>query len=489
MPLPTTRSTLSRLREVVADTRFRLVAGLILLAAAANALRPDRSPESRIAPAPAMAAVAAPAAAALRDALGKGETLSQIWERNGRPRAEMVAVVEAANAVFDVRQLRAGTPIEFYLDLEGLRDSRVGLRDSGVGLRDSRVGLRDSGVGLRDSGVGLPSSGGALGDSPAGLDSVVIRVNADRTVAIRAGGVGAFRAELRETPVREVLRTHVGCIETSLYGALTTRSDDFSLLALELDKIYGGLIDFYSDLQPGDCVSLSFQTFVRPDGSLRFGRIESAELVNGGRRNVAVHFAAPDGTADYYDAEGKSLKRQFLRSPLKFTRISSGFTLRRYHPVLKRYRAHPGIDYAAPAGTPVQAAGNGVVRFAGWKRGYGKFVTIGHGKVYETSYAHLSRIPRGIRSGVRVSQGEVIGYVGSTGLSTGPHLDYRFTKNGKFVNPLDESLPTGEPVAPQYVTLFAERRDRALQRLEEAYRTVLVDGGPEARQETSFGDD
>jgi murein DD-endopeptidase MepM/ murein hydrolase activator NlpD len=321
-------------------------------------------------------------------------------------------------------------------------------------------------------------------------DSVLIRLDRDRTLAVR-DAASSPRAELRETPVREVRRTHVGCIESSLYGALeaSAEGEDLSPLALELDRIYGGVVDFYSDLHPGDCVAIVYGAFVRPDGSARLGAIESAELVNRGVSRAAIWFEAPDGTSDWYDADGNSLRRQFLRSPLKFTRISSRFTMRRFHPILKRYRAHPAIDYVAPAGTPVQAAGNGVVTHAGWKGGYGKFVELQHGKVYRTSYAHLSRIAAGLRPGRRVSQGEVIGYVGSTGLSTSAHLDYRFTKNGRFVNPLSEDLPTGEPVPAAYGALFAERKERALELLEDAYRTVLVrrDGGEPGFAATALG--
>lgn len=441
------RSTSTRLRGLLSDPRFKVFVALVVLTIAGRALLPSRSVPERTAVLSPLPTAIADRAVVVRDSLAAGETLSEVWERNSRARQEMAGVVEAANVVFDVRQLRAGTAIELY-------------------PRDPAA----------PAGVPL------TGEEPPGLDSVLIRIDADRTLAVRAAAAD-FRGELRETPVREVLRTHVGCIEGSLYAALTTAptatrpaGEDFSLLALELDRIYGGVMDFYTDLQPGDCVSLVFQTFVRPDGSFRLGRIESAEFVNEGTRRAAIWFQAPDGTADYYDLEGKSLKRQFLRSPLKFTRISSGFTLRRFHPILRRYRAHPGIDYAAPAGTPVQAAGNGVVTFAGWKRGYGKTVELRHGKVYATSYAHLSRIPGGIRRGARVSQGQIIGHVGSTGLSTGPHLDYRFTKNGKFVNPLDQRLPTSEPVAPEYASLFADRRDREMRRLGERYRTMFAAG-------------
>jgi murein DD-endopeptidase MepM/ murein hydrolase activator NlpD len=382
----------------------------------------------------------------VKDELGPGETLSGIWERNGRPAIEMAAVVDAASSAFDVRQLRAGTPIEIHLSPRGASSP-------------------------------TPPQDVAAGAASTPIDSVVLRLDSDRRLVVRASRDGTFRGELLETPVREVPRTYVGCIESSLYAALETDTEDFSPLALELDRIYGGQIDFYSDLQPGDCVAVTFDTFVRPDGSFRIGRIDAAEFVNHGRRLPAIWFEAPDGSADYYDLDGKSLKRQFLKSPLKFTRISSGFTMRRFHPILKRYRAHPGIDYVAPAGTPVQSAGNGVVAFAGWQRGYGNFVQIKHGKVYETSYAHLSRIAKGIRRGARVTQGDVIGFVGATGLATGAHLDYRFSKNGKFVNPLDQSFPSGDPVAAPYQALFAERRERALQPLKDVYRTVLVDAG------------
>lgn len=449
--------------------RPRLALGAAILAAAVSAkllvdpppaptsLPPSLERSAGVRPADREPPVAPPV---LSDSLAAGETLSLVWERNARPADEISAVVSAASAVFDVRQLRAGAPIEMYLRGPG-----------------------------HDWGGGAPG-GVPVSSAAAPLDSVLIRIDAERRLALLADGASAFRGEVRETPVREVYRTYVGCIETSLYEALESEAGDFSLFALELDRIYGGQIDFYSDLHPDDCVSLYFHAFERPDGSLRLGRIESAELVNKGKRHRAVWFRAPDGTADYYDPSGRSLKRQFLRSPLKFTRISSGFTLRRFHPVLKRYRAHLGIDYAAPAGSPVQAAGNGIVTFAGWKRGYGKVVEIRHGKVYETSYAHLSRIPAGVRAGRRVSQGEVIGYVGSTGLSTGPHLDYRFSKNGVFVNPLKEKFVSGEPVAPQYASLFADQRDHALRMLASP-ETVLAGaaafGAPVARGAAALG--
>lgn len=444
------------LRRLLADPRVVAVVLAVGAAVAAQRLRPREDAPPPV-PTPTPVAARLPDVAVLRDSLGRGETLSELWERQGLAAVQVAEIAEAASAVFDVRLLRPGTPVEIWLRGSAGRNPDAAQVAAGAVAR-------------------APSA-------PASPDSVVIRLDRDRTLAVRNAS-SSPRAELRETPVREVRRTHVGCIESSLYGALAdgAAGEDLTPLALELDRIYGGVVDFYSDLQPGDCVAIVYRAYVRPDGSARLGAIESAELVNRGVSRAAIWFEAPDGTSDWYDADGNSLRRQFLRSPLKFTRISSGFTTRRFHPILKRYRAHPGIDYVAPAGTPVQAAGNGVVRHAGWKGGYGKFVEIQHGKVYRTSYAHLSRIAAGLRPGRRVSQGEIVGYVGSTGLSTAAHLDYRFTKNGRFVNPLSEDLPTGEPVPPEYGALFAERRDRARELLSEAYRTVLVrrDGGDPA---------
>jgi murein DD-endopeptidase MepM/ murein hydrolase activator NlpD len=440
------------LRRVLADPRVVAVVLAVGAAVAAQGLRPREDAPPPV-PTPTPVAARLPAVAVLRDSLGRGETLSELWERQGLAAVQVAEIAEAASAVFDVRLLRPGTPVEIW-------------------LRGSAAGRGP------DAAQAAAAAVARGGSAPASPDSVVIRLDRDRTLAVRNAS-SSPRAELRETPVREVRRTHVGCIESSLYGALAAGAagEDLTPLALELDRIYGGVVDFYSDLQPGDCVAIVYRAYVRPDGSARLGAIESAELVNRGVSRAAIWFEAPDGTSDWYDADGNSLRRQFLRSPLKFTRISSGFSMRRFHPLLKRYRAHPGIDYAAPAGTPVQAAGNGVVAFAGWQRGYGNMVEIKHGKVYTTSYAHLSRVAKGVRRGSRVSQGDVIGFVGSTGLATGPHLDYRFSKNGRFVNPLRENFTSGDPVAPQYLALFAERRDRLMEPLTEIYRTVLVDRG------------
>jgi murein DD-endopeptidase MepM/ murein hydrolase activator NlpD len=186
---------------------------------------------------------------------------------------------------------------------------------------------------------------------------------------------------------------------------------------------------------------------------------------NEGEQHIAIGFEEPDGTMEYYDCDGNSVRRVFLKSPLNYRRISSYFTHRRFHPILKIYRPHYGVDYAAPIGTPVVAIGDGRVTHAGWNGGMGNFVEIRHNNIYTSCYGHLSRYGKGVRSGVRVTQGQVIGYVGSTGLSTGPHLDFRVKKYGSYVNPLTIDYPRGEPVGEERREAFFARRDLILKGL------------------------
>ncbi|HEV7800277.1 MAG TPA: M23 family metallopeptidase, partial [Burkholderiales bacterium] len=179
-----------------------------------------------------------------------------------------------------------------------------------------------------------------------------------------------------------------------------------------------------------------------------------AEFVSGGRAYQAVWFQHPDGRGDYYTLDGKNIKKAFLRSPLEFSRITSGFTTARFHPVLQRWRAHTGVDYGAPSGTGVKATADGVVEFAGTKGGYGNVVILRHQSKYTTLYGHLSAFGRGIRNGSRVSQGDIIGYVGSTGLATGPHLHYEFRINDVHQDPLKVAMPDAPPITPDLRAMF-----------------------------------
>ena len=232
-------------------------------------------------------------------------------------------------------------------------------------------------------------------------------------------------------------------INSSLYQAISDGGGS-PVLVKKLSDIFAYVIDFHKDLQAGDEVEVLVERKHLRDEFAGYGRILAAEFIVRSRRHTAVYFEHSGGR--YYNFEGGSLRRAFLRSPLRYTRISSRFSRRRFHPLLKRYRPHFGVDYAAPRGTPVHAVADGVVTWAGRKREAGKTIELRHGGGYRTAYLHLYRYARGVRSGRRVFQGQVIGYVGSTGLSTGPHLDYRIIRRGRYLDPLKAELPKGMPL-------------------------------------------
>lgn len=217
-----------------------------------------------------------------------------------------------------------------------------------------------------------------------------------------------------------------------------------SLMAWEVADIFRWEADFTRDLRPGDGFRIIFERLLSPDGEVRYGRLLAADMIVGGRHLHAYEYDDPDGRTVYYDEAGRSLRRAFLTVPVEFKRISSGFGVR-FHPILKQWRNHQGIDYAAQSGTPVQSVGDGIVTRAGTAGGYGRMIEVRHANGAVTRYAHLRGYARGIRAGVRVAQGQVIGYVGKTGLATGPHLHFEFLLNGVPTDPRD--LTTDEPDA------------------------------------------
>jgi murein DD-endopeptidase MepM/ murein hydrolase activator NlpD len=270
-----------------------------------------------------------------------------------------------------------------------------------------------------------------------------------------------FEAEIKQIPsISETIGVS-GMVQSSLFQAVDDAGESPEI-TMRLADIFGWDIDFNTDPRQGDTFRLVVEKKTYPStGNVSYGRILAAEYVNGGKAFQAVLFRDPQGNPAYYGADGKSLKKAFLKSPLMFNaRISSGFSHRRFHPVLKRYRPHLGVDYAAPAGTPVQAIGAGKVIFAGYKGGGGKTVEIRHANGFTTYYLHLSRIY--VRTGQSVRQGERIGAVGATGLATGPHLDFRIKQNGLFRNFAALRLPPAEPVARRDWDDFVAQRDQAL---------------------------
>ncbi len=275
---------------------------------------------------------------------------------------------------------------------------------------------------------------------------------------------GAVSAEKKEYDYDVRLRTAGGTIATSLFAALDSEGIPVEL-GHKLVDLFAWDIDFHNDMRRGDYFRMIYEEKTRQDGLKKLGRIVAAEFYTQGRSRYAFLFKNGGEHQDYYDENGKSLRKQLLRAPLSYTRISSSFSRRRFHPVLHHYAPHYGTDYAAPTGTPVMATGNGTVVAAERRGGNGNYVKIKHPNGYTTYYLHLSRFGKSVRPGVHVEQGQVIGYVGATGYATGPHLDYRVMKGSKFVNPRTISLPPAAPVSKAAMASFLDLRDRHISRL------------------------
>ena len=269
--------------------------------------------------------------------------------------------------------------------------------------------------------------------------------------------------ELIERQYQRLTETAAGIIEHSLFLAIAAAGED-DQLALELAEIFAWDVDFNTEIQKGDSFRVAVEKLYLDGEFRRYGHVLAAEFVRGSRVHRAVRFDSAGGPG-YYAPDATPLRKAFLRSPLRFRRISSRFTYRRRHPITKKVRPHLAVDYAADRGTPVSASADGVVREAGWMGGLGKGVRIKHANGYETIYGHLSRIR--VKRGQRVTQGTLIGNVGSTGVATGPHLDYRMKRNGKYVNPLTIQAPPAEPIPDSELTAFARVRAERMALLPE----------------------
>ena len=256
-----------------------------------------------------------------------------------------------------------------------------------------------------------------------------------------------------------------GTITSSLWNSII-ESGSSPMLALKVSDLYAWQVDFF-DIKQGDSFRLIYdEAWIDYTTFLEIASIEGAQFNHQGRDYIAVPFQQ-DSTREYFDEEGNSLRKQFLKAPLDFFRISSKFSNSRYHPVLKRYRAHHGVDYAAPKGTPVKTIGDGVVIAKGYQRsGGGNFLKVKHNSLYTTTYMHLNGFAKGIKQGSSVKQGQVIAFVGSTGLSTGPHLDFRVHKNNQAINPLTMEAPPSYPVKPELRDSFLIIRDQILMELD-----------------------
>ena len=365
-------------------------------------------------------------------------TIADLFDKHLIDGSEGTPLISSIASAMDVRRLRAGQPYS----LDRLLDGRVRRFEYEIDNERRLVVVR-----ARNGEVAPQAS--ATADTPRFI-AIIDRIPRQTSVVAVEGEIN------RDT--------------NSLVASLDKAGERIEL-ALSMADVFSGEIDFNSDLQPGDRFRVLVERHTREGRLSGYGPILAAEFVNVGRAMKAIRFTPDGGSPGYYDENGRSLKRFFLKSPLKFEpRISSRFSSSRRHPILGYARAHNGVDYHAPTGAPVGAVAPGVVTMAGWTAGGGRTVKVRHSNGYETEYLHLSSIA--VRSGARVGQGDLIGRVGQTGLATGPHLHYGMKKSGRYVNPVIEhrNMPPGEPIPAGLANVFSSERDR--------YFTLLFSPSP-----------
>ena len=388
---------------------------------------------------PAMPAELAPAPTAIRVLeIADGDTLADLLARAGAETAEAHAVIRALRPLYDLRRLKIGQEVTLTFAEAAAAASEQEAKPRLVEL--------------------------SLAASP------------EQTVVARLAD-GAFSAEAVSKPLTQASAGLAADIEDSLYLS-AQRAGAPAPVILELIRLYSYDVDFQRDLQPGDRIEAVYETQLDEDGELvKTGEILAARFNVKGAELPLYRFRLPDGTVDWFDAAGESVRKALLKTPVDGARLSSGFGLRR-HPILGYSLMHRGVDFAAPSGTPVMAAGDGVIELAGTNGGYGNYVRLRHDDRHRTAYAHLSRFAPGLKPGRRVKQGEVIGFVGTTGRSTGPHLHYEVMVGGDQVNPMGLKLPTGRKLDGKLLADFRRVRndlDRRLAAVATPTRTAALE--------------
>lgn len=349
--------------------------------------------------------------------ISKNQTITDVLARQGFSQQEIYQMVEATKPLYDLAKIKANQPCWIYYTPDGQ-------------FNDFRYVIDD-----------------------------------ERYLTVYRDLQNGFVPEVKDFPYDLRIEGVAGSIDGSLVSALLD-SGEQEILALELANIFSSDIDFYTDLQKGDNFRVLVEKKYLDDQFKKYGSILAADMVNQNKKFTGVRFENEKGKPAYYAPDGKALERSFFKSPLKFAaRISSRYSLRRLHPILKIVRPHLGVDYVAPIGTPVQAVGAGVVIAAGVSGDSGKMVKLRHPGNYETMYLHLSRIL--VKVGARVDKGDLIGYVGATGLATGPHLDFRVSYRGKMVDPTKIVFPPAAPVGADSFARFSAQRDAVLEQLEQ----------------------
>lgn len=302
-------------------------------------------------------------------------------------------------------------------------------------------------------------------DTQGELREITYAPDPYRVVNVRRNETGAFESIVVEKPTVTVTRFAEGVVEDSLFGA-GKQAGVSDTVILEMADAFGYDIDFALEVQQGDTFRVMYEEILVDGVRVRDGLVLAAEFVNRGTTYRAVHYKTADGRGGYYTPDGMAMRRAFLRTPVDFARISSRFSRARMHPVLHTMRAHKGVDYAAARGTPVKATADGSIQYAGNKGGYGRVVILRHGNQQTTLYAHLDRFAQNVRSGGRVKQGQVIGYVGASGLASGPHLHYEFQINGRHVDPLKVKTSQAEPIAAAEKQAFLAEASRLVAMLD-----------------------
>ncbi|MDT8420291.1 MAG: peptidoglycan DD-metalloendopeptidase family protein [Desulfuromonadales bacterium] len=284
------------------------------------------------------------------------------------------------------------------------------------------------------------------------FESFTYEIDDEQQLIIRSGDELPIieKVDIEYQLEQELVRS---TIESSLFEAVADIGES-SELAIRLADIFAWDIDFIRDIREGDTFQALVEKRYRDGNPAGYGKILAAEFVNRGETYRAIYFQDGDKSPSYYNPDGKSVRKAFLKAPLSFSRISSGFSMKRFHPITKTWKSHPAIDYAAPPGTPIKTVGDGTITRIGYTRGNGNFIEIRHNNSYSTLYLHMSKFARKMSKGKKVVQGQVIGYVGSTGLATGPHLCFRMRKNGEPVNPYKVKVPASKPVSNENLAAF-----------------------------------
>ncbi|MDP9529687.1 peptidoglycan DD-metalloendopeptidase family protein [Pseudomonas protegens] len=354
----------------------------------------------------------------------KGDTLSTLFEKVGLPATSVHEILASDKQAKQFSQLKHGQKLEFELTPDGQ------------------------------------------------LNNLHTKVSDLETITLTKGPKGFTFNRVITKPVVRSAYVH-GVINSSLSQSAARAGLSHSL-TMDMASIFGYDIDFAQDIRQGDEFDVIYEQKVANGKVVGTGNILSARFTNRGKTYTAVRYTNKQGSSSYYTADGNSMRKAFIRTPVDFARISSRFSMGRKHPILNKIRAHKGVDYAAPRGTPIKAAGDGKVLLAGRRGGYGNTVIIQHGNTYRTLYGHMQGFAKGVKTGGSVKQGQVIGYIGTTGLSTGPHLHYEFQVNGVHVDPLGQKLPMADPIAKAERARFLQQSQPLMARMEQEKATMLA---------------